>query len=206
MFHAGGWRQTKSFGFCKMLPLPATSLASRLPNTCPGKPSGLAICCASYRFLPANRGAMLRRSITRRGSLSPYRLNTSKWPPLPRGIAGSLKIGRFKGPPHYLPAGKLVCRSVAVERAEFGGGQAQADFHRRAGAGCREAFAVHLAREGQAHSIVKFLNNLLLLASVVHFNPIPVQVAEIDLLDPIRPESNGARCAFQVFVGDARLC
>ena len=59
---------------------------------------------------------------------------------------------------------------------------------------------------GQAHSIVKFLNNLLLLASVVHFNPIPVQVAEIDLLDPIRPESNGARCAFQVFVSDARLC
>ena len=42
--------------------------------------------------------------------------------------------------------------------------------------------------EGQAHSIVKFLNNLLLLAGVVHFNPVPVRVAEIDLLDPIRPE------------------
>ena len=70
----------------------------------------------------------------------------------------------------------------------------------------REAFAVHLDREGQAHSIVKFLNNLLLLAGVVHFNPVPVRVAEIDLLDPIRPESNGARCALQVFVGDARLC
>jgi hypothetical protein len=52
----------------------------------------------------------------------------------------------------------------------------------------------------------KILNNLLLLAGVVHFNPVPVWVAEIDLLDPIRPESNGARCALQVFVGDARLC
>ena len=63
-----------------------------------------------------------------------------------------------------------------------------------------------LIEEGQAHSIVKFLNNLLLLAGVVDFNPVPVRVAEIDLLDPIRPESNGARCALQVFVGDARLC
>ena len=85
-------------------------------------------------------------------------------------------------------------------------GQPDDDLHRLAGAGCREAFAVHLDREGQANSIVKFLNNLLLLACVVHFNPVPVWVAEIDLLDPIRPESNGARCALQVFVGDARLC
>jgi hypothetical protein len=84
--------------------------------------------------------------------------------------------------------------------------QPPGDFRRGAGAGCREAFAVHLDREGQAHSIVKFLNNLLLLADVVHFDPVPVWVAEIDLLDPIRPESNGARCALQVFVGDARLC
>ena len=84
-------------------------------------------------------------------------------------------------------------------------GQPDDDLHRLAGAGCREAFAVHLDREGQANSIVKFLNNLLLLAGVV-INPVPVWVAEIDLLDPIRPESNGARCALQVFVGDARLC
>jgi hypothetical protein len=76
--------------------------------------------------------------------------------------------------------------------------------HRRAG--FREAFADHFDREGQAQSSVKFLNNLLLLAGVVHFNPVPVWVAEIDLLDPIRPESNGARCALKVFVGDARLC
>ena len=47
---------------------------------------------------------------------------------------------------------------------------------------------------------------LLLLAGVVHFNPVPIWVAEIDLLDPIRPKSNAARCALQVFVGDARLC
>jgi hypothetical protein len=76
--------------------------------------------------------------------------------------------------------------------------------HRRAG--FREAFADHFDREGQAQSSVKFLNNLLLPAGVVHFNPVPVWVAEIDLLDPIRPESNGARCALKVFVGDARLC
>jgi hypothetical protein len=85
-------------------------------------------------------------------------------------------------------------------------GQRRGDFRRRAGAGCREAFAVHLDREGQSHSIVKFLNNLLLLSGVVHFNPVPVWVAEIDLPDPIRPESNGARCALQVFVDAARLC
>jgi hypothetical protein len=56
------------------------------------------------------------------------------------------------------------------------------------------------------HSIVKNLNNLLLLAGVVHFNPVPVRVSKIDLLDPIWPDFNCARCALQVFVGDARLC
>ena len=46
---------------------------------------------------------------------------------------------------------------------------------------------------------------LLLLAGVVHFNPIPVRVSKIDLLDAIGPEFNGARGALQVFDGNHSL-
>ena len=53
MLHVGGWRQIKSFGFCRMLPLPATSSASQLPNTRLGKQSRLAACCAGCHSWPA---------------------------------------------------------------------------------------------------------------------------------------------------------
>jgi hypothetical protein len=53
---------------------------------------------------------------------------------------------------------------------------------------------------------VKFLNNLIACRHRSFQPPVPVWVAEIDLLDPIRPELNGARYALQVFVGEARLC
>ena len=55
---AGDGGATKWFGCCTMLPLPATSLVSQLPSTCPGKRSRRVTCCGSSRCLAANVTAL----------------------------------------------------------------------------------------------------------------------------------------------------